>query len=777
MCVRNRCSRVFLRYSFRNRTSGLRLSVSVCALTLAAVLLSCSGAERPANKKSGNTSASVYVFGTASFPASDGGSISAEADINGDGRPDLVAVNRQTNSVSILLGQKDGTMLDSGTSYPVGVQPQAIAVADFNGDGKPDLAVLNFVCPPNTPSCPAGSVSILLGKGDGTFQAHVDFATGPAPVAIVAGDFNGDGKPDLAVTNHVNPIDSGSPGTFSILLGNGDGTFQQHTDHAAGSGVGTLVATDFNNDGKLDLVISNTPAATNSAVLLMLGNGDGSFQAPTTLSILGAPVAFATGDFNRDGNADLAVTTSASVVSVLLGNGNGSFQAHADYPVAPLPGTIIAADLNGDGTLDLIVAATGLSQQGFISVLLGHGDGSFQPHADYVEGSSDLVTVADFNGDGKNDIAVAQGNLAQIVLGNGDGTLFQAAQYDVGGSPLAVAIADFNNDGTPDLVVTSCPQQCQNGTVSVFLGNGDGTFQAHRDSPAGGSPSFFLATGDFNGDGKQDIAFSNTSNADITVLLGNGDGSFQAPLNVSVGNGAGGIVAGDFNHDGALDLAVANQFDNTISILIGNGDGTFKAQATYQTGAAPFGLAIGDLNGDGKLDLVVADSGTPVQGPSLVSVLLGNGDGTFQSHQDSQIMGPTARTVATGDFNADGKLDLAVAANLDGELGRAVILLGNGDGTFQFSKDNVYGTGFFANGIASGDFNGDSVADVALPSLATNTLALLRSNGLGAMQYQGFYGAGVQPDAIAMADLNGDNVADVVVANFLSGTVSVLVSQ
>jgi hypothetical protein len=141
------------------------------------------------------------------------------------------------------------------------------------------------------------------------------------------------------------------------------------------------------------------------------------------------------------------------------------------------------------------------------------------------------------------------------------------------------------------------------------------------------------------------------------------------------------------------------------------------------------------------------------------------------------IAGPTARDLTTGDFNADGKLDLAVATNVDGELGRAVILLGNGDGTFQFSKNNVYGTGFFANGIAAGDFNGDGLPDVALPSLATNTLALLKSNGDGSMQYQGFYGAGVQPDAIAMADLNGDNVADVVVANFLSGTISVSVSQ
>jgi hypothetical protein len=267
MRLGNQSSRIVLRKLVRTQVGGLRIWASICALGLAAALLSCSGAERPANKRSGNTSSSVYVFGTASFPVSGGGSISAEGDFNGDGRPDLAAVNTQNNSVAILLDRKDSTLLDSGANYPVGVRPQAIAVADFNGDGKPDLAI----------------------------------------------------------TNHVNPIDSSSPGTFSILLGNGDGTFQTHTDHAAGSGVGTLVATDFNNDGKLDLVIANTPTATSSAVLLMLGNGDGSFQKPTTLSISGTPVAFATGDFNRDGNADLAVTTGASVVSVLLGNGNGSF--------------------------------------------------------------------------------------------------------------------------------------------------------------------------------------------------------------------------------------------------------------------------------------------------------------------------------------------------------------------------------------------------------------------------------------------------------------------
>jgi hypothetical protein len=192
--------------------------LSLCTIALAVFLLA-------AKKSSQTASSSEYVFGAATFQAGNGGAAAAEGDFNGDGRPDLVAISGQNNSVSILLGHPDGTLLDYGHNYSVGVSPQQIAVADLNGDGKADLAVLNFVCPPNTPTCPAGSVSILLGNGDGTFQPRVDYATGAAPVAIVVEDFNGDGKLDVATTNHINPIDSGSPGTVSILRGNGDGTF------------------------------------------------------------------------------------------------------------------------------------------------------------------------------------------------------------------------------------------------------------------------------------------------------------------------------------------------------------------------------------------------------------------------------------------------------------------------------------------------------------------------------------------------------------------------
>lgn len=360
----------------------------------------------------------VYVFGQADFPASNGGSLAASGDFNGDGRPDLVALNYQADSVAIQLGQPDGSFADGGVSYPVGVQPMAAAVADLNGDHNPDLVVVNQAC--TTEPCPPGSVSIFLGNGDGTFGARVDHECAADPVSVVVGDFNGDGKPDLAVAAGVSRISSGAPGLVSILLGDGDGGFGSHSDFPAGSGVVGLVAGDFNGQGIVDLVVDNHPSLSSHTVSLLRGAGDGSFGEPNPLVVTADPLSLATGDFNGDRRLDLAVATSAGI-SVLLNDGNGGFQSPVDYATGFGPFRVITADLNADGVLDLVVSVVSeILSNGSISVLLGNGDGTFQRHVDYRIGTVGQLAVGDFNGDGNLDVAVANtGTTVSILLGSG----------------------------------------------------------------------------------------------------------------------------------------------------------------------------------------------------------------------------------------------------------------------------------------------------------------------------------------------------------------------
>jgi hypothetical protein len=268
-------------------------------------------------------------------------------------------------------------------------------------------------------------------------------------------------------------------------------------------------------------------------------------------------------------------------------------------------------DFNGDGKQDLVVANDASNT---LSVLLGNGDGTFQAKVDYPTGNTPWpVASGDFNGDGKLDLVVANrnSNTVSVLLGNGDGTVQDKVDFSVGASPTAVMLGDFNGDGMLDLSVANSAS----GTVSVLLGNGDGTFQSSLDYPTGDSNS--IAVHDFNGDGKQDLAVSNLIAKTVSVLLGNGDGSFQARVDYPTGVNPASVTAGDFNGDGKPDLAVVNNISGNVSLLFGNGDGSFQAKVDYPTGVGPVSLAVADFNGDGKLDLVVAD-----KTPNTVSVLL-----------------------------------------------------------------------------------------------------------------------------------------------------------
>ncbi len=275
------------------------------------------------------------------------------------------------------------------------------------------------------------------------------------------------------------------------------------------------------------------------------------------------------------------------------------------------------------------------------------------------------AAAGDFNHDGKLDVVVA-GSYLSVFLGNGDGTFKAPVNY--AGSFGFVAVGDFNNDGNLDLVVIP-----DSYTVSVYLGNGDGTFQPPKSSPTTGAGTF-IAVGDFNGDHKLDIAVVN--NPYISVLLGNGDGTFQAPIDNDSTVGAHQLALGDFNNDHRLDVAAVGYFGGSqdLWILLGNGDGTLQPSLTYPLARTPGSVAAADFNHDGKLDLVIGN-----YIGSGVAVLLGKGDGLFQPEVDYATTGGTD-SVGVQDFNGDGNIDIVVMVSLPTGVDE---FLGNGDGTFR----------------------------------------------------------------------------------------------
>ncbi len=338
---------------------------------------------------------------------------------------------------------------------------------------------------------------------------------------------------------------------------------------------------------------------------------------------------------------------------------------------------------------------------------------------------------------------------------------FPRTDYDVGASPSGVTVGSFNGDANLDLAVAN---QAGN-TVSILLGNGDGTFGAHSDFATGAGPTAVVA-GDFNKDGKQDLAVVNHTDNTVSILLGSGDGTFAAHTDIAVGAGPIALVAADFNRDGNLDLAVVNQTANTISILLGNGDGTFKPKQDFAVGAGPSALTFGDFNNDGNIDLAVADHAA-----NTFSVLLGKGDGTFLTRTDFGT-GAGPSSIASADFNVDGRLDLVVTNQTDNTVS---LFLGNGDGTFQSATD--YATGNGPSAVLAADFNIDGFPDVVIANETDNTVSVFLGLGNGTLLTPFALSTGNGPVALAQGDFTSAALPDLVVANQSSESVSVILNS
>lgn len=371
-----------------------------------------------------------------------------------------------------------------------GSNPSSIAVGDFNRDGKLDLATAQY-----------GGVSVALGDGDGAFQPPIVYAVPGYVESVAVGDFNRDGKPDLVVSSWIGGA-SGPISSVSVLLGIGNGTFQSPivfsiqlppSVSTIGAQAGSLVIGDFNGDGVQDLavvLVVPTVLVPNTYVLSLVGNGDGSFTAPTTYAAGPGTSSMAMGDFNRDGALDLAVTNfgcgdvhcAAMSISALLGNGDSSFQTATSYETTASPSALAVGDVNGDG-IDDIVATTVLFRFPMpssysIDLLLGVGDGTFQP----------------------------------------------ALSYPLTFFPKSVAIADFDRDGKPDLAITCIPDGTItiNGSagVAIMRGNRDGTFQPPVSIPTGqGQYPISITVADLNHDDKPDIVFADLADGKAIVLL------------------------------------------------------------------------------------------------------------------------------------------------------------------------------------------------------------------------------------------------------------------
>ncbi|MDT7807412.1 MAG: hypothetical protein QOJ70_1225 [Acidobacteriota bacterium] len=335
--------------------------------------------------------------------------------------------------------------------------------------------------------------------------------------------------------------------------------------------------------------------------------------------------------------------------------------------------------------------------------------------------------------------------------------------FAAGGSPVSVAVGDFNNDGKQDFATANTTTD----TAAIFLGDGAGGFAAPTSFGVGDQP-FAIAVGDFNSDGKQDLVTANTGPAanSVSVLLGTGTGSFAAATTFSVGTAPHSLAVGDFNGDGKQDLAVANRNSDNVSILLGNGAGGFGAATNFAVGSRPESIAVGDFNSDGKQDLVTANLFS-----NDVSVLLGNGAGSFSAATNFGA-GTNARSVAVGDFNGDGKQDLATANEGADSVS---ILLGNGAGSFAAAT--TFNVGTAPRGIALSDFNSDSKEDIAVTNQGTNDVSVLLGNGAGSFSAATNFAVGDTPSSVAVGDFNGDGKPDLAAANNNSSDVSVLLSS
>ncbi len=555
-----------------------------------------------------------------------------------------------------------------------------------------------------------------------------------------AADLNGDNVLDLVGT---------AIHGIGFASGNGDGTFQPVEITTAGNSVSARVVGDFNNDGVLD-VASGTAMGSTSAVSLLLGLGDGTFGPERLMTTSVYPMDTERGDFDHDGNLDLAIASADSLggrVGVLFGNGDGTFQPESIFGTGAMPGntvTLLAADLDGDLDDDLVSAGLYTTS---ITVHVSDGARSFE-RADVPLGGSGGVgalVATDLDKNGHLDLALARYVPAGLTLlmGNGDATYQAPRQLAMANQGAAIIAIDFNNDTKPDLITSD--------TVSMRLWPGDGLgdfgVTTQLPTPAGSfNVGIRLTPGDFDNNGTIDLALEGQG---TLVARGDGAGDFALPRFATAPGQS--IAVGDFNNDTKPDVAIVHIENNTVLVRRGLGDGTFDAGTVYATGTNPGLVLAADLDGNTSTDLVVKNE-------LDMTVLLNNGSGVFLSSSAVTIAGMNRhRGFALGDFNGDTRPDIAVTREPWVGAAMLQIALNNGNGTFATPTEYAIPGASYTWFLATADLRNTAMVDVV-------SFPLYRFAGNGSGMFGAatsiYSGGSVLNGGVVISDMDSDGKLD-----------------
>jgi len=687
-------------------------------------------------------------FNTApTFPVGNNPAFIVAGDFNRDGASDLAVANSHPSiDISILVGDGRGEFITTPGISMASINTPAVslAVGDFNKDGNPDLVALAGVI---------RSVYLFLGDGHGGFGPPVLSKGGSGPRAMVTADLNNDGFTDLTVAND-------TTNDVSVFMGTSGGLGPvknfQLTFPATFLDVG-----DINGDHKLDIVVGVGLAE-------LIADGSGNFSVTYVVSNSQSLTNFVKiADFNNDGKADLLTQANAASMRVQFGDGTGTFPTNTSIPEL-FTSRVEVGDFNQDGKVDFVAIAAG-----GVSLLLGNGNGTFVRKDFSAGGVSVGLTQADFNRDGRLDLGVVNQKTfdVSIFLGAAGGEFAAAQRYrssflGSARNPSGIATGDFNKDGHPDWAVTNFDSR----SVVVFLGDVSGFKTGKSYSVAPDTPNW-LSAGDLNNDGNLDLiySYSNLQTGSAKVLYGIGDGNFNLPSG-STGVSGTSFIPGDFNNDGLADLACLDT--SVVRILINKPPGgNFNLPQSWDTGLSVSSLNLADLNKDGNLDLLVTKTNGSQSNLDGLWIGFGNGAGGIISSKTMSV-GQTPRNLAVGDFNLDGNADFAVGVGLSGSAGVS-IYLGDGSGNFTLRESVPIRLGAWA--LATGDFDGDNKIDLAVSDGFVG-LSILMGKGTGSFSLAGEYGTGPEARYLATNDFNSDGKSDILIANASGGDTTVMLT-